>query len=65
MRLEIFNACLLAGWFMLTMGGIMLNPGTGLIIGGVALVVLTLFVAMRVGLRGAPQKETATADKAA
>ena len=64
MRPDIFNACLLGGWFMLTLGAIVINPGAGIALGGLALIVLTLFVALRVGLRGAP-KENNAADKAA
>lgn len=59
MRSDIFNACLLAGWFMLTLGCIVLNPGAGIAIGGLALIVLTLSIATRVGLRGAPKENTA------
>lgn len=51
MRSDVFNACLLAGWFMLTTGAIVLNPGAGLAIGGLALIVLTVFVAIRVGVK--------------
>ena len=63
MRPDVFNACLLAGWFMLTVGGILLSPGAGLLIGGVAMIALTLFVALRVGFLP-PAKKTAD-DKAA
>jgi hypothetical protein len=53
MRIDVFNACLLAGWFLLTLGGILLSPAAGLMIAGVALIVLTLFLVMRFGIKPA------------
>lgn len=50
MKLSIFNAALLAGWFLLTLGGILLNPGAGLVIAGIAIIGLTVFVALRFGV---------------
>lgn len=64
MRPDIFNACLLAGWFMLTLGAIVLNPGAGIAVGGLAMIVLTLFIAMRVGIQPPKEGKPAT-DKAA
>lgn len=61
MNIQIFNGCLLAGWFLLTLGGVMWRPDAGLVIGGVALLALTVGLALRFGLGGAPAKE---ADKA-
>ncbi len=52
MNIQIFNGCLLAGWFLLTLGGVMWRPDAGLIIGGLALLVLTVGLAMRVGVIG-------------
>lgn len=51
MRIDVFNACLLAGWFLLTTGGILLSPAAGLMIAGIALIVLTLFIVMRFGIK--------------
>lgn len=61
MNTKIFNGCLLGGWFLLTLGGIILNPGAGLLIGGLALIVLTLTVSARFGLYdgSAPKGEEA------
>jgi hypothetical protein len=50
MNLKIFNAALLAGWFLLTIGAIALNPAAGLLIAGVAVIALTLFVSWRFGV---------------
>ncbi len=50
MSKTMFNGCLLGGWFLLTLGGIMWNPAAGLIIGGVALVALTGGIALRFGV---------------
>ncbi len=58
MNIHIFNGCLLGGWFLLTLGGILMNPAAGLITGGVALVALTLLIALRYGIYdGRPKKE--------
>lgn len=50
MNTKIFNACLLAGWFLLTLGGVLYRPEFGLMIGGLALIMLTLAIALRIGL---------------
>lgn len=50
MNITIFNGCLLGGWFLLTLGGIMWNPAAGLMIGGVALIALTGGIALRFGV---------------
>jgi hypothetical protein len=50
MKIQIFNGCLLAGWFLLTLGGILYRPEAGLMIGGLAIVALTIFVALRFGI---------------
>lgn len=65
MNIQIFNGCLLAGWFLLTLGGVMWNPAAGLIIGGVALLTLTVFIAMRVGIVAEKKGADAKTDGAA
>ena len=50
MNIHVFNGCLLVAWFLLTLGGILMNPAAGLLIAGVALIVLTAFVAWRFGI---------------
>lgn len=47
MTVQIFNACLLVGWLLVLVGGVIVNPGVGLFVAGVLLVVLT-FVVSRV-----------------
>jgi len=62
MNAKIFNACLLAGWFLLTLGGVLYRPELGLMIGGLALIVLTLAIAIRFGLydQAAPKNDDKT-----
>jgi hypothetical protein len=60
MKIEVFNACLLAGWFLLTLGGILWTPAAGLLIAGVALIALTLFLALRFGIVNAAPKTEKT-----
>jgi hypothetical protein len=55
MSAEIYNACMLVAWFMLTLGGVLYRVDVGLMIGGVSLGGLTLFLALRYGLYH-PQK---------
>lgn len=50
MKANVFNGCLLGGWFLLTLGGIMWNPAAGLMIGGIALITLTGGIALRYGV---------------
>jgi len=59
MNANVFNGCLLGGWFLLTLGGIMWNPAAGLMIGGIALVTLTGGIALRYGVHdaAAPRKK--------
>jgi len=55
MNTQVFNGCLLGGWFLLTLGGLLYNPAAGLMIGGLSLIVVTVFLALRYGVR--PGKE--------
>lgn len=59
MNMLVFNGCLLGGWFLLTLGGILMNPAAGLLIAGAALIALTLFIALRFGVfeGAAPRKK--------
>jgi hypothetical protein len=59
MNIKVFNGCLLGGWFLLTLGGIMWNPAAGLMIGGVALIALTGGIALHFGVfeGGMPRKK--------
>jgi hypothetical protein len=42
MHVYVFNACLMVGWLLALVGGVMLNPGAGLVVAGVLLVALAL-----------------------
>lgn len=66
MKTQVFNGCLLGGWFLLTLGGLLYNPAAGLMIGGLSLVVLTVFLALRYGVRpeDGTKKETAERSEA-
>lgn len=57
MNIKIFNACLLAGWFLITLGGVLWNPAAGLIIAGVALIALTVFSALQWGVFEKPKED--------
>jgi hypothetical protein len=50
MNVQIYNACMVVAWFMLTLGGMLYRVDVGLMIGGVSLAALTLFVALRYGI---------------
>ncbi len=50
MKLSIFNAALAAGWLLLTLGALMLNLWLGLMVAGLAMIGLTIFVAVRYGV---------------
>lgn len=66
MNAKVFNACLLAGWFLLTLGGMLFRPEVGLMVGGLALIVLTLAIAVRFGVYDQESKKPAkTTDAAA
>jgi len=49
-EIKIFNACLLAGWLMVTAGAMVLSFGAGLCVGGALLIALTLLIAKVGGL---------------
>lgn len=64
MSMKVFNACLLAGWFLLTLGGILYRPDIGLMIGGLAIIVLTMAISIRFGLYDQePKAPSAAAEK--
>lgn len=52
MKLRIFNACLLAGWLMVTVGIAIVSVPAALVAGGVTLMGLTLLVARAAGITG-------------
>lgn len=65
MNAKVFNACLLAGWFLLTLGGVLFRPEVGLMVGGLALIVLTLAIAVRFGVYDQESKPAKATDAAA
>ncbi|MFT0167493.1 hypothetical protein ACLKMY_00495 [Paraburkholderia mimosarum] len=49
MNVKIFNICLLLGWLMVLGGGVLINPGWGVVAAGGLLIVLTLAAAYLAG----------------
>ena len=49
MNPRIFNVCLLIGWLLVLVGGIIVHPGWGLAIAGALLIVLPLAAAYLAG----------------
>lgn len=64
MNIKIFNLCLLLGWLLVLVGGVVVHPGWGLAIAGALLIVLTLAAAYIAGFERpqAPQSEEGNAD---
>jgi hypothetical protein len=50
MSLNIFNACLLAGLLLLSIGAFLIGAAAGFIASGVSLIALTIYVAKRFGV---------------
>ena len=50
MNIKIFNICLLLGWLLILVGGVVIHPGWGLAIAGAVLLLLTLASAYLAGL---------------
>jgi hypothetical protein len=50
MNYLVFNACVLLGWLMATVGGCLLNLGAGLACGGVLLLVIVVAVTRMSGV---------------
>jgi hypothetical protein len=50
MQTSVFNACLLLGWGLVLVGGIVLNPGAGLLGAGLLLIALAMLGAKIGGL---------------
>lgn len=50
MNIKHFNAALLLGWLLVLVGGCLINPGAGLIVGGLLLIVLVIGAAISAGL---------------
>ena len=49
MSARAFNACLLVGWLLVLVGGVIINTGTGLAIAGLLLIGLALLSARIAG----------------
>ncbi|MGP8437174.1 hypothetical protein ACT2FY_12980 [Paraburkholderia fungorum] len=61
MNAYIFNACLLIGWLLALAGGLLLNPGAGLIFAGLLLLAIVLVVTRMVGIY-VPSREKKDSD---
>jgi len=62
MNIRVFNVCLLLGWILVLVGGIVIHPGWGLAIAGALLIGLTLAAAYIAGWEQ-PAKKHAADDK--
>ena len=51
MNIKIFNVCLLLGWLMVLVGGVIISPGWGVALAGALLLVLTMASAYIAGLQ--------------
>lgn len=49
MNIRVFNICLLLGWLLVLVGGIVIHPGWGVAVAGALLIVLTLAAAYLAG----------------
>ena len=58
MHTSVFNGGLLFGWCFALVGGVMLNPGAGLVGAGLLLIALTLLGARMAGLYGSAKPQT-------
>ncbi len=52
MNVKVFNACLLVGWLLVLVGGVLVHPGYGLAVAGLLLIALAIFSARIAGLHG-------------
>lgn len=52
MNIKLFNLCMLLGWLLILVGGVMVDPGWGLAIAGAVLMLLTLASAYLAGFVG-------------
>lgn len=50
MNVKIFNACLLVGWLLVLVGGIIVHPGFGMAFAGLLLIALAIFDVRIAGL---------------
>lgn len=63
MNIKIFNYCIIAGWLLILVGGMVINVGWGLVGGGLSMIILTILGAKFGGLFESPVETEAT-DKA-
>lgn len=54
MNVRVFNVCLLLGWILVLVGGIVIHPGWGLAVAGALLIGLTLAAAYIAGWEPPP-----------
>lgn len=57
MNILVFNLCLLLGWLLVLVGGILIHPGWGLAVAGAVLLFLTFAGAYFAGLFAPKQSQ--------
>lgn len=62
MNVRVFNVCVLVGWLLVLVGGIVIHPGWGLAIAGGLLIVLTLAAAYIAGWERPNPNPSTTSD---
>jgi hypothetical protein len=50
MNVRLFNACMLAGWLLVMIGGCLVHLGGGLVFGGMLLLAVAFIVARVAGI---------------
>jgi hypothetical protein len=50
MHIHILNGCLLLAWLLITIGGLLLNIGAGLLGSGLVLIVLVIYLSRIFGV---------------
>lgn len=54
MKLATFNASLLVGWLLVLAGGVLINPGYGLVAAGLLLIAIVVYVSHYAGVYATP-----------
>lgn len=57
MDIRVFNACLLIGWLLVLVGGVLIHPGAGLLTAGLLMLVLVFVTARQAGGIYAPARD--------
>ena len=64
MNAHVFNGTLLAGWLLVLVGGCLISIAVGLAVAGLLLILLTLYVAGKVGVFMPKKKPADDAEEA-